>query len=141
MPHLLIVNAEFYAELADALAHGAVRALEAAGATREEIRVPGALEITPVIRYAIESKKYDGFVALGCVIRGETTHYQIVSEESARGLTWLMVEHAACIGNGVLTVENEEQAWERADPKRGDKGGAAARAALALIAVKRRFYV
>ncbi len=139
MPHLLVVTAHFYEDIAAALSKGAVKALYDAGATHEEVRVPGALEIVPAIRYALESKKFDGFVALGCVMRGETTHYETVCEESARGLTWLGVEFKAAIGNGILTVENEGQAWERADPQQKNKGAAAAEAALALITLKQRF--
>lgn len=139
MPHLLIANARFYQDIADALQAGAEAAITAAGATFETAEVPGALELAPALRFAIESKKFDGYVALGCVIRGETTHYTTVAEESARGLTWLAIDQQAAIGNGILTVENEEQAWVRADPKRGNKGGDAARAALSLIALKKRF--
>lgn len=139
MPHLLIVTADFYPGLASALIKGAEEALRAADASFDAVTVPGALEIPAAIRYALEANKYDGFVALGCVIRGETTHYETVCEESARGLTWLAIEHKAAIGNGILTVENEAQAWERANPARGDKGGGAAKAALSLIALKRHF--
>lgn len=141
MPHLLIVSATFYEDLADELSRGAAGALAEAGATYDEIKVPGALEIPATIRYALEGGRYDGFVALGTVIRGETSHYDIVCNESARGLTWLSIEHKACIGNGILTVETEEQAWKRADVKRGNKGAAAAEAALALIAAKHQLGV
>jgi 6,7-dimethyl-8-ribityllumazine synthase len=141
MSHVLIVAASFYKDLAASLSEGARVALEAEGATFEEITVPGALEIPAAIRYAMEGGAFDGYVALGCVIRGETTHYATVCEESARGLTWLMMEYKAAIGNGILTVENDAQAWERADPKRGNKGGQAAQAALSLIRLKARFGV
>lgn len=141
---VLVVEARFYDDLADAQLKGAKAALETAGATVETISVPGALEIPGAIKAAIiagergTSPAYDGFVALGCVIRGETTHYEIVSSESARGLMNLTIGEGAAIGNGILTVENDDQAWARADPARGDKGGGAAQAALAMIAHKRR---
>src|SRR4051812_15396465 len=108
---LLIVEARFYAELCDELATGAIEAIERAGAKWDRMAVPGALEIPGAI--AMASKRYDGYVALGCVLRGQTTHYEIVSNESARGLMDLTMK-GLCIGNGVLTCENEEQAWERA---------------------------
>lgn len=138
MPKFLIVNAAFYEGISAALQQGAEAALSRAGAAFESVSVPGALEIPAVIRFAIEGGGYDGFVALGCVIRGETTHYETVCEESARGLTWLAVEHQAAIGNGIITVENEEQAWARADMARADKGGAAAEAALKLVSLRAR---
>jgi len=142
--HLLIVEARFYDDISDALFGGARLALEAAKATFDRITVPGALEIPYAIRMAAEAsdggtieKPYDGYVALGCVIRGETTHYEIVSEQSARGLMDLTLEGLA-IGNGILTVENEEQAWERASAEKLDKGGGAAAAALAMIEIRRQ---
>jgi 6,7-dimethyl-8-ribityllumazine synthase len=131
---LLIVEARFYVELCDALAAGAIAAIERAGATWERMAVPGALEIPGAI--AMASRRYDGFVALGCVLRGETSHYEIVSNESARGLMDLTMR-GLCIGNGILTCENEEQAWERAKTTGMDKGGAAADAALAMIRFSR----
>ncbi len=131
---LLIVEARFYAGLTDELAAGAVAAIERAGANWERMAVPGALEIPGAI--AMASKRYDGFVALGCVLRGETTHYEIVSNESARGLMDLTMK-GLCIGNGILTCENEAQAWERAKTTGMDKGGAAADAALAMIRFSR----
>jgi 6,7-dimethyl-8-ribityllumazine synthase len=134
---VLIVEARFYPEISDALYEGAAKALSAAGISAERVDVPGALEIPGAIRLA--TGKYDGFVALGCVIRGETYHFEIVSNESARGLTDLMVRDGLCIGNGILTVENGEQALARAAPDRGDKGGGAARACLALLKLKARF--
>jgi len=133
---ILIVEARFYPHISDALLKGALRALEKAGAAHDRIDVPGALEISTAIGLA--SDRYDGFVALGCVIRGETFHFEIVAGESARGLVDLGLE-GLCIGNGILTVENEAQALARADPGQGDKGGDAARACLALIAHKQRF--
>ncbi|MBN8530783.1 MAG: 6,7-dimethyl-8-ribityllumazine synthase [Alphaproteobacteria bacterium] len=139
MNRFLIVQARFYPEISDALLAGAEAALRAAGVAWDSVAVPGALEIPTVIRLAADTGRYDGFVALGCVIRGETTHYETVCQESARGLTLLGIESRLSIGNGILTVENESQALERADPARGNKGGAAAEACLALVALKTRF--
>jgi 6,7-dimethyl-8-ribityllumazine synthase len=132
----LVVEARYYTELADALLAGAVAALDAAGATHEVVTVPGALEIPAAIAMAVAGGGWDGYVVLGCVIRGETTHYEIVSEESARALMDLSVAHRLALGNGILTVENEAQAWDRADPARQDKGGGAARAALVMAALR-----
>jgi len=145
-PHLLIVEARFYDDLADALLDGAKAALDAAGATCDVITVPGALEIPAVIAMALdaaeeEGTEYDGFVALGTVIRGETYHFEIVSNESCRAIMDLSVDEAIAIGNGILTVENDEQAWVRARRSDKDKGGDAARAALAMIEVKQRLGV
>ncbi len=137
MPNILIVEARFYAHISDALLDGAMAALEKAGARFERITVPGALEIPSAILFAAKAdKSYDGFVALGCVIRGETYHFEIVAGESARGLMDLGLHHGLCVGNGILTVENEEQALARAARDRLDKGGDAARAALALVALR-----
>jgi 6,7-dimethyl-8-ribityllumazine synthase len=135
-PHLLIVEARFYDEISDLLLAGARRALEAVGASFEVVTVPGALEIPAAIRLAVAGGGHDAFVALGCVIRGQTSHYDIVAGESARGLTDLALHHQALIGNGVLTTDTGAQARVRADPEGKDKGGAAARAALALLQVK-----
>jgi 6,7-dimethyl-8-ribityllumazine synthase len=136
-PHLLIVEARFYDDIADELLAGATTAIEKAGATYERITVPGALEIPSAVAMALASpKKFDGYVALGCVIRGETTHYDTVANESARGLMDLAITHRLAIGNGILTVENDEQAWARARVSEMNKGGAAAEAALAMIALK-----
>ena len=138
--HYLIVQADFYAELAAAQKQGAVAELETAGASYEVISVPGALEIPAAIAMAAaNSCSYDGFIALGCVIRGETTHYETVCTESSRGLMDLAIYRNLAIGNGILTVENTEQAWERADINRKDKGGDAARAAMAMAAVAKRY--
>lgn len=135
--HLLVVEARFYDDIADELLAGATAAIEQAGATFELITVPGALEIPSAIAMALAStKKFDGYVALGCVIRGETTHYDTVANESARGLMQLATAHRLAIGNGILTVENDEQAWARARVSELNKGGAAAEAALRMIAVK-----
>jgi 6,7-dimethyl-8-ribityllumazine synthase len=141
--NVLIVEARFYSHISDALLAGAVAALEKAGATFDRIAVPGALEVPPAILFAAKAsegagKTYDGFIALGCVIRGETYHFEIVSNESARGLIELGLQHGLCIGNGILTVENEEQALARASRDGQDKGGDAARACLALIELKAR---
>ena len=140
MANFLIVEARFYGHLNDMLIAGARGALEAAGHTIEVITVPGALEVPGAIALAAESGRYDGFVGLGVVIRGETYHFEIVAGESARGIMALTMDGVA-IGNGILTVENEAQAIVRADPRQKDKGGEAARAALALLALKERFGV
>ncbi len=139
---ILIVEARFYDAIGEYLLEGAKRAIAAAGAVCEVLDVPGALEIPIAIAIAVEAaaeagKPYDGAVALGCVIRGETYHFEIVAGESSRALIDLAVARRLALGNGILTVENEAQAEERADPKRGDKGGDAARAAIALAALKR----
>ncbi len=130
--HLLIIEARFYADICDELAKGAIAAIEKAGATWERVDVPGALEIPGGIAAAAKSKRFDGFVALGCVLRGETTHYEIVSGESARGIMDLTMT-GLIIGNGILTCENEIQAWARARVTEMDKGGGAADTALAMI--------
>lgn len=137
--HLLIIEARFYTDIADMLAQGALQALEHAGATQDRIEVPGALEIPGVISMALDSDYYDGYIALGCVIRGETSHYDVVAGESARGLMQLAVRDGACIGNGILTVENRQQAEARADPQQKNKGAEAARAALRLLQIRERF--
>jgi 6,7-dimethyl-8-ribityllumazine synthase len=141
---ILIVEARFYDRIADALLAGAMRALDEALAKVERISVPGSLEIAPAIAIAADAARrkrrpYDGVVALGCVIRGETIHFEIVSHQSARGLMELSVARGLPIGNGIITVENEAQAFARARMEEQDKGGDAARAALALIELKRRF--
>jgi len=135
---LLIVVAPFYRAIADRLVDGARAAIEAAGAAHEIVEVPGALEIPTAIGLARGSGQFDGFVALGCVIRGETTHYETVCNDSSRGLAVLGLQ-GACIGNGILTVETVAQAEVRADPAGMNKGGGAADAALHLIAIARRF--
>jgi 6,7-dimethyl-8-ribityllumazine synthase len=142
-PHLLIVEARFYDDMADALLQGAVEALKDAGATYDVITVPGALEIPPAIAMALDAAdddgtEYDGFVALGMIIRGETYHFDIVANESARALMDLAVSESLPIGNAILTVENDEQAWRRARRGELDKGGFAARAALTMIALKKK---
>ena len=136
-PYLLIVEARFYDDIADELLRGAKAALAAAGAGFEVVTVPGALEIPAAIAMALKgTTAYDGFVALGCVIRGETTHYDTVANESARGLMDIAVAFAVPVGNGILTVENEAQALARARAGEQDKGGAAANAALKMIALR-----
>ncbi|MFZ3338310.1 MAG: 6,7-dimethyl-8-ribityllumazine synthase [Xanthobacteraceae bacterium] len=138
---LLIVEARYYDAIADALLAGATAALNKAGARYDVVSVPGSLEIPPAIAIAIggarRRRRYDGALALGCVIRGETLHFEIVSQQSARGLMELAVAQRFPIGNGIVTVDTEAQAWERARQEEQDKGGDAARAALALIALKR----
>ena len=138
MATILIVEARFYPHLNDMLLDGAHKAIEAAGHKHETITVPGALELPSAIALAAKSGRFCAFVALGVVIRGETYHFEIVAEESARALMDLTLEGFA-IGNGVLTVENEEQAIVRADPKQSDKGGHAARAALALLEIREEY--
>ena len=147
-PHVLIVEARFYDDLADELVKGAVAALDAAGASHERIEVPGAFEVPAAIQIAVRSmdfftarRRFDGFVALGCVIRGETTHYDYVCGESARGLQDLALRHTLAIGYGILTVENLEQAWERADVRKSNHGGRAAGACLRMIEIKRHFHL
>lgn len=138
MARLLIVEARFYDHLNDMLVAGARAAIEAAGHRAEIVTVPGALEIPGTIALATECGRYDAFVAIGVVIRGETYHFEIVAGESARGIMALTMDGVA-IGNGILTVENEEQAAVRADPAQKDKGGEAAKAALAMLMLKERF--
>ena len=141
--HLLIVEARFHDDLADALLDGATSALDEAGATYDVVTVPGSLEIPAVITFALDGAAeggthYDGFVALGSIIRGDTYHFDIVANESSRALMDLTVQESVCIGNGILTTENDAQAWTRAKRSEGDKGGFAARAALTMIALKER---
>ena len=138
MSKFLIIEARFYDHLNDMLIAGAKAALKAAGHQVEVITVPGALEIPGTIALADEGGQYDGYVAIGVVIRGETYHFEIVAGESARGVMALTMDGVA-IGNGILTVENEEQALVRADPAQKDKGGEAAKAAMALLALKEKF--
>jgi 6,7-dimethyl-8-ribityllumazine synthase len=140
---ILIVEARFYEDIADALLAGATRALQKAGAVFDRVSVPGSLEVAPAIAIAADAaersgRPYDGAVALGCVIRGETLHFEIVSQESARALLELSVARRLPIGNGILTVDTNAQAWTRARPEEADKGGDAVRAALSLVRLKRR---
>ena len=138
MATILIAEARFYPHLNDMLLEGARRAIEAAGHKHETLTVPGALELPGAIALAARSGRFCAFVALGVVIRGETYHFEVVSEESARGLLQLTLQGFA-IGNGILTVENEAQAIARADPAQSDKGGGAARAALALFELREQY--
>lgn len=138
MARFLIVEARFYDNLNDMLIAGARAALEAAGHEVEIVTVPGALEVPGTIAMAAESDRYDGFVALGVVIRGETYHFEIVAGESARGIMALTMDGIA-IGNGILTTENEAQAIYRADPKQANKGAGAAEAAIVLLAMQEKF--
>ncbi|MDR7146641.1 6,7-dimethyl-8-ribityllumazine synthase [Rhizobium sp. BE258] len=142
-PHILIVEARFYDDMADALLEGASFALKETGATFDVVTVPGALEIPAAIAMSLDGADnggvlYDGFVALGMVIRGETYHFDIVSNESSRALMDLAVSESLAIGNGILTVENDEQAWARVRRSDKDKGGFAARAALTMIELKKK---
>lgn len=139
MTKILIVNGMFYTDIAAALTAGATAALTATGLEYDVLDVPGALEIPQAIRYGIHCGHYAGYVALGTVIRGETGHYDIVANESSRALMQLALEFQAPIGNGILTVENDEQAWERADPKRKNKGADAAHAVIALLNIQKGF--
>ena len=138
MAKILLAEARFYPHLNDMLLAGARAAIEAAGHKHETITVPGALELPAAINLTAKSGRFCAFVALGVVIRGETYHFEIVAEESARALMELTLQGFA-IGNGILTVENEAQAIERADPNQGDKGGHAARAALALHELREKY--
>jgi 6,7-dimethyl-8-ribityllumazine synthase len=147
-PHILVIEARFYEDIADALYQGASQTLEAARVTHERVTVPGVFEIPAVIRMAVRSmdffagrRRFDGYVALGCVIRGETTHYDYVCSESARKLQDLACEHTLALGYGILTCENAEQAWERAAVDRKNKGRDAAEACLAMLEVKRQFHL
>jgi 6,7-dimethyl-8-ribityllumazine synthase len=143
---ILIIEGRFYDDLADELLAGAKDALEAFGAEYDVISVPGAFEIPAVISIAEEArvkpmgKTYDGYVALGTVIRGETTHYDYVCNESARGLMDLSIRHRLALGYGILTVENEEQAWARARRSEGDKGGTVAKVCLEMIAIRKSLH-
>ena len=145
-PHIMIIESRFYTEVSDELAKGAIQVLSESGFTYERVQVPGALEIPSVIRYAIKSMqlfcgddRFDGFITLGCVIRGETGHYDQVCNESMRGVQDVALEYALAIGNGILTVENMEQAMKRAKVSEGNKGGVAAQTCIDMIKVKNRF--
>ena len=138
MARILIVEARFYDHLNDMLLAGARRAIEEAGHSHETVTVPGALEIPGALALAAETGRYDAYVAIGVVIRGETYHFEIVSNESARGIMALTMDGIA-IGNGILTTENEAQAIYRADPDQADKGGGAAKAELAMLDLRQKF--
>ncbi len=142
-PHVLIVEARFYEDIADELVKGAIAKLEAEGASFQRVSVPGAFELPAAIRFAVRAmdviggrRRFEAYVALGCVIRGETSHYDYVCGECARGLADLSREFSLALGFGVLTCESSEQAWARAAIDQGNKGGAAAEAALAMLRVK-----
>lgn len=135
---ILVVEARFYDDIADALLAGAVKEIEAAGCRHERITVPGALEIPAAVAISWgNGRRYDAVVALGCVIRGDTIHFEIVSNESARGLMNVSIDKQIPLGNGIITVNDEAQAWARARAEEGDKGGDAARAALAMLRLQR----
>ena len=143
-PHLLVIEARYYEDISDELLRGAVAAIEKAGATHDRVTVPGALEIPGALSMALiamenGTAQFDGAVCLGCVIRGETKHFDIVAEQSARALMDISVGEGLALGNGILTVENEDQAWARARVGELNKGGAAAEAALAMITLRKRF--
>ncbi len=140
-PHILIVEARFYNEISDALLAGAVGVLQKAEVSYDIVTVHGALEIPGAIAMAEKGDKlsYDGYVALGCIIRGETYHFEIVADNSCRAVMDLTVHQNLAIGNGILTVENEKQAWARAKQDEKNKGGFAAEAALCMVALKKRF--
>lgn len=144
-PHVLILEARFYDDIVEELAQGAIAKLETAGATHDRLTVPGAFEIPAalemVVRGAARSKEapqYDGYIALGCVIRGETSHYDYVCGESARKLQDVACHHSLALGYGILTCENDEQAWERANRNRKDKGGDVAAACLRMVEIRRQ---
>ena len=143
-PHVMLVEARFYEDIADEMARGAIELFMGAGATYDRYEVPGAFEIPAAIACAVEgmdtspeAPRFDGFVALGCVIRGETTHYDYVCQESARALMDLSTQHRLALGYGILTCENRDQAWARAAVDQGNKGAAAASACLHMIDLKR----
>ena len=138
-PRILIVTSRYYEHITLELEAGAGDVLAGAEAVVETIEVPGALEVPGAIAMAADARRYDGFIALGCVIRGETSHYDYVCAESARGLMDLTIDRRLAIGNGILTVENEDQALARADRKRKNKGADAANACLAMIKLRRNF--
>ena len=139
-PHILLVEARFYEDIADALAQGALAELKQAGASHDRVAVAGAFEIPAAIAMAMDSPThYDGYLALGCVIRGETSHYDYVCGESARKLQDLAADHRLALGYGILTCETSEQAWARAAIDRKNKGGDVARACLEMVALKQRF--
>jgi len=147
-PHIMIVEARFYEEIADRMMESVLNVLDEAGATYERFQVPGTFELPGAIQMAIRSldfysarRRFDGYIALGCVIRGETTHYDYVCQESARGLNDLVLKYSIALGYGVLTCENREQAMARASANQHDRGGAAARACLAMIDLKRQLHL
>lgn len=148
-PHIMVIEARFYEDIADELAKGAIAAIEQENGTYERFAVPGALEIPGAVQIAIKSmeiratarRRYDGYVALGCVIRGETTHYDHVCTESIRGLQDLVLRHTLALGMGIITCENRDQAWARASVAKHNLGARAARACLRMLEVKRYFHL
>ncbi len=147
-PHILVVEARFYEDVADELVKGASAELERHGASFERVCVPGSFEIPAAIQMGVRStefyaarRRFDGYIALGCVIRGETSHYEYVCRESARKLQDLACQYALALGFGILTCETKEQAWERARADGRNKGGEAARACLRMLEIKRRFHL
>lgn len=141
MKKILIIEARFYEEIADKMVSSAVLEIEQGGFTFETVQVPGAFEIPAAVSMGIKSGKYDGYVALGCVIRGETTHYDYVCGESARGLNELAIDRNAAIGYGIITAENREQANVRADRAQKDVGGRAAKACIAMLDLKEKMNI
>ncbi len=147
-PHVMIVESRFYEDISDELVGSVIAVLDDAGATHELFQVPGTFEIPAAIGFAVRSmdfytarRRFDGYIGLGCVIRGETSHYDYVCGESARGLQDLALKHTLAVGYGILTCENREQAMARARRDGHDRGGAAARACLAMIDLKRKFHL
>lgn len=138
--HILIAEARFYDDIADELKLGASAVLDKAEATYESVAVPGAFELPATVRMAMDSGRFDGYIALGCVIRGETTHYDYVCGESARGLMSLTARHGIALGYGILTTETREQAWARASRAEANKGAFAAQTCLRMIALSRKFF-
>lgn len=142
MSNILIIEACFYQDIATLLREGAIDVLNKQGHKYETVTVPGALEIPAALNFLISSKKnYDAYVVLGCVIRGETSHYDIVCNESARGIYDLVLKHKLALGNSILTVENKDQAITRADPQKKNKGGDAAKAALHMLGLRRKILI
>jgi 6,7-dimethyl-8-ribityllumazine synthase len=137
-PRVMVAEARFYADITDLLFEGAKAVFDGCGATYERFTVPGALELPAAIEMGTRSGRFDAFLALGCVIRGETSHYDIVAGESSRGLMDLSIKHGIALGNGILTVESKQQAMARANPAEMDKGGGAAQAALEMFALKQK---
>lgn len=138
---VLVIESRFYEEISDKLLDGAKAALRREGATYDIVTVPGALEIPAALKFAIDRGGYDAYVVLGCVIRGETSHYDIVCNESARGVYDLVLSHGLALGNGILTVEDDHQAMARADAAQKNKGGEAAKAAMRMLDLKRQMAV
>lgn len=147
-PHIMVVQARYYDDIMDELLRGATAVLEEAGVGYDVVTVPGAFELPAAIQMAVRSldfytarHRYDGYVVLGCVIRGETTHYDIVCEQASRGIQELVLKYTLALGFGLLTVENRDQAWARAAVDQGNKGAEAARACLRMIELKRQFHL